>query len=908
MALGCLSATGQTGERPVSAWSILKPAATPNDVLVPFSIKADGQRFTPTWGLDLAWINEQNLMKGVNHMGSKNVGIGRTSFRVLKPLVNDVSLTADQIEGLQTRSRLFDKVSKDLPLVFNCDNGYRPDGHSGPNINAYYTTNHQANINRWAAVIDAHVSWMKANTEHPIVGVSPFNEPDYDADVNLIQGTAQNEAAVARKLREAYAANMEGIAIAGGNTLNDDKALQWYTPGSDVYDWGNTHQLAGSMANYIAFHDRLQADGKTGYNDEMHNVVEAMTGLEHGMTVGIWWGFDSRARGEFCDISRNGMRLSYAEHRNNWTAASVYRHDDGRVKAFIGSSERQAATTAYRFVSVDHPVYYDGYGPCYEYRMEIPGGTGYQRGQTNAERVVDVTWGEDVQPYPIDGDYKIMNKYTKRLVAQAGNANGNMNISQMKDTGDKKQQWSINPVSSRIGGDYSFYDIRSLYDQRHIDVLNFSLEAGGNLIAWANDQPSSNEQWYLEYAGDGFFFIRNRESALYMTLESMLTSNGVNINQQPLLAGRSRDRQLWRIIPTDAECELNAPAQPSGLTATPTAIGVELQWTASSEADLSGYQVLRAERGSDRWHTIARGLTTTTFLDNSCRQGCEYEYRIKAIDRSANLSEPSASVVAKPTGAPSLVAQWSLDGQLNDLTPNLLDATLTGSTSTATYVTGHQTDAKALSLAGSQYLQLPYGIADSQELTVTLWINWRNSALSGQHIFDFGNGLGKRLWLTTSNKGLQYAISDGITEQTLDAPRLANVTWQHVAITIGRDKTTIYIDGQEAASAANLTITPADVQPVFCYVGHSTDAASNNLRAYIDDMRIYNYALDGNAVNQVKDGTYTAIHPATAAQRPSPTAYYSLDGQRHSQPQHGVNIVRYSDGTTGKIIHQQQRQ
>jgi hypothetical protein len=51
----------------------------------------------------------------------------------------------------------------------------------------------------------------------------------------------------------------------------------------------------------------------------MHNVAEAMIGLEDGMTVGIWWGFDSRARGEFCDISRHGRRLAYAEHRSSWT-------------------------------------------------------------------------------------------------------------------------------------------------------------------------------------------------------------------------------------------------------------------------------------------------------------------------------------------------------------------------------------------------------------------------------------------------------------------------------------------------------------------------------------------------------------------------------------------------------------
>jgi hypothetical protein len=125
--------------------------------------------------------------------------------------------------------------------------------------------------------------------------------------------------------------------------------------------------------------------------------MEAMVGVEYGLQTGIWWGTAELARGEFVKAS-DGMRLGYAEHRPNWTAASVYRGTDGKVQAFGGTSERQAATTTYRFVSKDRDVYYDGYGPQREYTMVMPGGTGYQTGQTNAERVVNITWGDDVQP------------------------------------------------------------------------------------------------------------------------------------------------------------------------------------------------------------------------------------------------------------------------------------------------------------------------------------------------------------------------------------------------------------------------------------------------------------------------------------------------------------------------------
>ena len=630
--------------------SPLMAAAQAGDVPVRFSIKGEGHRFTPTWGLDMAWEDANNVKKGANHMGKENVGIGRSCFRFTKELTNDSVLASDQINHLRTRAKAFDQISKTLPIVLTADQEAVGPTDEDPNRKPpeYYVKNKVANIPHWAAMINSHVHWMQENSTHPVIGVSPFNEGDYWTVEEGATSTTQVNVAKLLKDAKKYP-RMADVAIVGGNTLNDDKALAWYTSGKQYYDWGNTHQLAGTFDNFAKFYQQLEKDGKVGYGDEMHNVGEAMIGLEYGMTVGIWWGFDSRARGEFCDISRNGERLAYAEHRNNWTAASVYRHDDGRVKAFIGSSERQAKTTTYKFVSTDMPVFFDGYGPTKEYRIEIPGGTGYQTGQTNAERVIDITWGEDVQPYVIDGTYKVMNKATKSVMAAFGSADGNTNISQVKYTGQKNQQWNINPVDSRIGGDYSFYDFTVVSNGKHIDVLNYSLDNGGNCISYANKVASSNQQWYLEYVGDGFFHIRNRNSALYLTLESTSVANGTNIYQGTLLSGTAHDRQLWRIIPLDAECELEAPAAPEGLTATAQSDAVKLEWEANSEPDLAGYTVVRAERGTEEWNTIARQLTTTSFVDSDCEPGHEYLYKVKAIDKSANQSALSEAVAINPT-------------------------------------------------------------------------------------------------------------------------------------------------------------------------------------------------------------------------------------------------------------------
>ena len=183
-------------------------------VTVAFDIADEGTRFTPTWGLDQAWINEQNLRKGINHMGKDNIGIGRTAFRFTKALTNDSVIAAADINYMRQRSNMFNIVNKELPLVFTADQEAGTD--------SYFVTNSSANVARWAAMINSHVHWMQQNTKHPIVGVSPFNEPDY---WTVEEGaTTGKQMQVAKLLKENYP-RMEGIAIVGGKAGEEISGL-----------------------------------------------------------------------------------------------------------------------------------------------------------------------------------------------------------------------------------------------------------------------------------------------------------------------------------------------------------------------------------------------------------------------------------------------------------------------------------------------------------------------------------------------------------------------------------------------------------------------------------------------------------------------------------------------------------
>ena len=72
---------------------------------------------------------------------------------------------------------------------------------------------------------------------------------------------------------------------------------------------------------------------------------------------------------------------------------------------------------------------------------------------------------------------------------------------------------------------------------------------------------------------------------------------------------------------------------------------MELSWTAPDDNDPLTYIVLRAEGTADEYNTIARGVSTTSYTDNTAEAGKRYYYKVKAVDYAGNRSKASSEVV-----------------------------------------------------------------------------------------------------------------------------------------------------------------------------------------------------------------------------------------------------------------------
>ncbi|MBQ9363463.1 MAG: RICIN domain-containing protein [Bacteroidaceae bacterium] len=854
----------QTGSDFLQAYKV-------TDCTIPFDISASGAEYKVNWGMDAAWDWDMNVKRGVNWIGKGNFATGRVSFQPID-LVKDngdgtYSLTARQQKKLKWRCDLM-ALTGTTEVNINCDHEalfckVDADGNypleNGEKIEDFTgRTNYQGKPEEWYKLIKASVAYVQKQGL-TVVSISPFNEPDFVWQQATNESQAMADFLAIAKLIKADP-YFDNIRVCGGNTLNDDRALPWYNYLKDYLDEGNTHQLAGSFDNYANFFTQVRADGMVATADELHNVGEAIVGVQYGMQNGIWWGFDSRARGQFCRDSNEGVRIGYGEDRKHWTSGAVYRNDSTKeVHGYIGSSERQANNSSYRFVSTTKDVYFNGYGPMREFVYDLPGGTGYQKGQINAEYSFDITWGEDVPQAPVNGTYQIMNLSSKKMLTYKGTANVQ---SASRVTSGYSQQWVVSP--GYTDGDCSYWFIDNAnpgLTSTHLNLLNNNLSAGAGVIGY-DAGHAMNEQWFLRYAGEGYWYIINRLSGMYLYCSN--TNSGTNVTLQTPPTATTTATNLkkykWRFQPVDTKNDTKAPAVPTGLQATAQTGSVRLEWAAVADSDPICYNILRGENGE--WNTVGRNDTLTVFIDNTALLGHTYQYKVVAVDYAGNRSAPSEEVTAQALDAKRLVMQQQFDGDLKDKTANQLNASFYGTEKYSTVSSMIKSGTHSLNLTSqNSYLELPYAATQLDAMTIAFWVRWSGGD-NWQRVFDFGNDTEHYMFLTPSNGSeMRFVMKNGGDEQILSTgSKLRSSMWKHVSVTIqplsdGNVEVKLYVDGAETASSSAFTIKPSDIAASLCYLGRSQFSADPLFKGYLDDFRIYNYPLTAEEIAKVMADT-----------------------------------------------------
>ena len=121
---------------------------------------------------------------------------------------------------------------------------------------------------------------------------------------------------------------------------------------------------------------------------------------------------------------------------------------------------------------------------------------------------------------------------------------------------------------------------------------------------------------------------------------------------------------------TEQAPDLDPPAAPTGLTATPGDGQVDLDWADNAEPDLLSYNVKRSTTSGEPYTTIATGVAASAYTDATAVNDTTYFYVVTAVDNSGNESGNSNEASATPTdttppAAPTTLTATPGDGQVD---------------------------------------------------------------------------------------------------------------------------------------------------------------------------------------------------------------------------------------------------
>lgn len=222
------------------------------------------------------------------------------------------------------------------------------------------------------------------------------------------------------------------------------------------------------------------------------------------------------------------------------------------------------------------------------------------------------------------------------------------------------------------------------------------------------------------------------------------------------------------------------------------------------------------------------------------------------------------------SGSEGLVSRWSFDegkGLSTSDSAGDNDGILIGLPSLPVWDNSNKPDLagniSSLKFDGSNdYVSIPNDTSlNVDQITLSAWvfIDPDNSAAQANIVRkgSTGTGTDRVYGLTIRNTGVVrgFAILDTVTYPLVDADGgnpISKDDWHHIAMTYNGTKIDVYIDGQYDHASGNIVGNIADNDKTVMIGG---GMAGWYFKGNIDEVRIYNRALDANEIKSLADTT-----------------------------------------------------
>lgn len=193
---------------------------------------------------------------------------------------------------------------------------------------------------------------------------------------------------------------------------------------------------------------------------------------------------------------------------------------------------------------------------------------------------------------------------------------------------------------------------------------------------------------------------------------------------------------------------------------------------------------------------------------------------------------------------------WTFDGDARDRSPQALHGMRHGHPQ---WVPGVRN--QALSLEKEEdYIVIPPLNLNADTMTITLWVKTEEEIDNPGLVFTRDSSTSAGFWIGGSND-LRYNWNDDRVTWLWDSNLfIPNKTWTFAALVVEPEQATIYMhDGRRMTSATHIHPHGETGFDGKTTIGH--DPRWGTVKGAIDDMRIYNYALDAKEIKAIYSQT-----------------------------------------------------
>jgi len=218
---------------------------------------------------------------------------------------------------------------------------------------------------------------------------------------------------------------------------------------------------------------------------------------------------------------------------------------------------------------------------------------------------------------------------------------------------------------------------------------------------------------------------------------------------------------------------------------------------------------------------------------------------------SNNLAIWGSKIEAEAAETGKQVAEYNFNDSANagkDSVGTVGNATINGCTVVTDSIRG-----SVLSFDGyDDYVKLPAAASEYKGYTIMMWVKSTNAAM-WERVFDLGDGMANNFFFTTyayaSGFRVAHKYNDSTENMVSGTSALTKNTWTHVAVTISAStkRTILYVNGQRIGS----TVIDAWLESFSGsanYLGKSQYSTDPYFNGFMDDVRIFNYALSEKEV------------------------------------------------------------